>query len=259
MAKPQDNAVAVRETASLPVGCEDFLAGTTGFENAGREDYAIPFLKILQPTSAECKEGESAFIEDARPGMFYDTVNQQVYAGKTGVTFIPCYYRRFGTLWVPLNEGGGFRGIVPLSELDAALSQCNEHYITPEGLQLNDTREWYGLLLNEDGSTTPVLLSLTSTQIKKSKKWLALAGGIKINGQQLKLWAQTYKLTTALEKNDQGSWYGIEFKYTGPVPSKEVFDAAQSFRDIIEQSAAQANYETVAPPVDDDVPFEGQF
>jgi hypothetical protein len=256
--KHEETALAtVEETTAALVGADMFAAdGDSGFEGTGQSDYAIPFLQILQALSPQCTDGDPQYREELRPGMFYNSVTQEAYSGKTGVLFVPSLYRRVGTLWTPRSAGGGFHGSVDSAELEALFAECSQdenfNQVTPDGLHLLDTREWYGLLLDEDMTTfAPVLLSLSKTQLKKSKRWLTLAQGLRVQGRPVKLWSQVYRLTTVPEKNDKGSWAGLEVKHVGNVPSMTLFGEAQRFRDMIRSGAVKAQQPAEMEPFND--------
>jgi hypothetical protein len=236
----------VEEKTNTLVTTNDFAADDddNGFEGTDENDYTIPFLQILQALSAQCSDGDPKFDEKFRPGMFVNSVTEEYYSGKTGLLFVPCLYRRAGTLWTPRDEGGGFRGSVDAVELEALLANCTQdekyNQVTPDGLHLVDTREWYGLVITEDGTKCDrVLLSLCKTQLKKSKRWLTLAQGLRANDKPLKLWSQVYRLTTAPEKNDKGSWAGLQVDHVGNVPSMKVFAEAAAFRELIRSGAVK--------------------
>ena len=96
----------------------------TGFEEAGKESFAIPFLKLLQSLSPQCKKNEPEYIKGAEEGDFFNTVTEKVYPndspegvkGALGVMFIPCYYRPVFNLWQTKLDGGGFRGVVSVAK-----------------------------------------------------------------------------------------------------------------------------------------------
>lgn len=231
-----------------------------GFEDTSRDDYAIPFLSILQAMSPQCTMGKPQYNEDLRPGMFYNSVTEKAYAGKTGVLFVPAKYQRVGILWeAGKNDGTGFRGVLSVAEMEEKLRTCTKddknHDITEDGLVLVNTCQWYGLLLDEEtGATEPVLLSLKSTQLKKSKRWLTLAQNLRHKGQPLPLASQVYRLTSVPEQNDQGAWMGLDVKHVGIVPSVEIYEAAKQFKEMVESGVAKEKYDTETS-VDDEVPF----
>ena len=49
-----------------------------GFENVDSKSLALPFLKILGQLSPQVTQGDSQFISDARPGMIFNTVTNQL-------------------------------------------------------------------------------------------------------------------------------------------------------------------------------------
>ena len=232
-----------------------------GFEGTGQADFAIPFLTILQALSPQCSQGDPQYDENLRPGMFYNSVTKEAYSGKTGILFVPSMYRRVGNLWTPRSEGGGFCGTMDVAQLEGLLANCtqDENYndTTPDGKWLVDTREWFGMLVTDSG-VTPVLLPLKKTQLKKSKRWLTLAQGIRVNGKPVKLWSQVYRLTTVPEKSDKGSWMGLEISHVGNVPSIEMFREAEHFREMIRSGAAKVVQEGEDHPAGD-APFTDQF
>ena len=236
-----------------------------GFEETSSTDYAIPFLKILQALSPECSPGNSAYDEELRPGMFYNSVTHESYKGSEGLLFVPSYYRRVGLLWTPKDDGGGFKGSIDAAQMESILPNCTRddrnNEVTPDGLHLIDTREWYVLIIDPTGeSCTPVLMSLSKTQLKKSKRWLTLAQGLRYKGQPMPLFSQVYRLTTVPEKNDQGSWMGLELAHVGSVPSMNVYAEAKRFREmVISGSVKSASYGTDDPVAAGDVPYTDQF
>lgn len=256
------NVPAITTAAPLPMALDNSVFEAdmgVGFEETSQADYAIPFLSILQALSPQCSPGDSVYDEECRPGMFFNSVTQEHFSGKEGLLFVPCLYLRKGLLWVPKNQGGGFRGTVELSRLESVMADCERDeqtgdFITHEGFALVDTREWYGLAV-DGNKTTPVLMSLSKTQLKKSKRWLTLAQGIRHNGKPMPLFSQVYKLTTIPESNDKGSWMGLEFKHVGTVPSMEIFEEAKSFREMILSGQAKAAMPVGSVDNDDGVPY----
>jgi hypothetical protein len=64
-----------------------------GLENIGSQDVALPFLKILSQLSPQVTAGDSKYIANARPGMIYNTVSDQLYDGPAGIRVVPCFYK----------------------------------------------------------------------------------------------------------------------------------------------------------------------
>ena len=63
----------------LQVNIEQFA--DEGFDNVDSKSLALPFLKVLGQLSPQVTQGDSQFIESARPGMIYNTVTDELYNG----------------------------------------------------------------------------------------------------------------------------------------------------------------------------------
>ena len=253
-AAPAEQAVAAPEVFDMSA-----YAGA-GSETQTAKDIAIPFLKVLQPLSPELDESDAKFIPDAKQGEFLNSVTSQRYGGKEGLLFVPCYYERKQLRWGARAGGGGFKG--ELSELEVAQAREKNllvnfegrDYFTQDGTvdpkrndRLSDSRLHYGLILKDDGSLpSRVLLSLTSTQIKKSKLFNALMRErtIPMPGGTLAIaptFAYSYRLTTVKESNDQGSWYGISIALNERVPTKFIFDMGAAFYTAVKSNEVKVD------------------
>jgi len=85
--------VATREAggAVANINLEQFA--DQGFENVDSKSLALPFLKILGQLSPQVTQGDSQFIPEARPGMIFNTVTNQLYDGQKGISVVPCFYK----------------------------------------------------------------------------------------------------------------------------------------------------------------------
>lgn len=255
-APASEKAVATAETFDM-----GSYAGA-GTESQDAKDIAIPFLKVLQPLSPELDEADGKFIADAKQGQLLNSVTGQLYDGKTGLLFVPCYYERKQLRWGARGAGGGgFKG--EMTEVEVAQAreknelvnfEGRDYFVTSDGKidpkkndRLSDSRLHYGLILKEDGSLpSQVLLSLTSTQIKKSKLFNALMRErtLELPGGKLAIaptFGYSYRLTTVKESNDQGHWYGLAIALNEKVPSKFIFDMGASFYNAVKGGAVKVD------------------
>ena len=60
-----------------------------GFENQSKDDLALPFIDILQPTSPEVVKSQAAQSDGIRAGMIVNRVTGEVFDGKKGIAIIP--------------------------------------------------------------------------------------------------------------------------------------------------------------------------
>jgi hypothetical protein len=76
---------------------------------------------------------------------------------------------------------------------------------------------------------------------------MTLMNGIRIGGVTAPMFSQMYKLTPTPEKNDKGSWSGINITHIGQVTSAELYNAAKQFNSMVRSGAAKATQEGDIP------------
>jgi len=235
MAKNEVAKVASSAVAVIDFGSEQ----ETGFEHTDSSDYAIPFLRVLQSLSPQCKKSDPGYIKGAEEGDFFNTVTEKLYKGDDGVTIVPVHYIHKYNAWA--QDRSGIRGTYTPIQAASINTTQNERFqeITDDGNILTDTREFYIIIVNADGSAEPALLSLSGTQLKKAKKWMAMMQSIRIQGRVAPMFSQMYKLTPQAESNDKGSWSGIKVEHIGSITSVEVYEAAKAFREMVRSGAAK--------------------
>ena len=230
----------------------------TGFEGTTNEDYIIPFIKLLQKMSPEVDQDSGSFIEGAKAGMFIDTGTSELLES---VDFIPCYYHRTIVEWRDRDSGGGFVAQHDVGYEQNFSKDDSGRYITPNGTYLADTRYFFGLRLKSDGDTSPVVVSFTSTQLKKSRTWLTRMQALKFTKRDgsratFPIFSHTWQLTSVPEENERGSWRGYKIDIVGPIQNPALVNAARKAAEMFRSTASR-----VKPPVDGarpaeaDVPF----
>lgn len=263
--KPTEKEVTVATNNALAVVDVSMFAedAGAGMEGATTESFAIPFLSVLQKGSPQVDEASGAALEGAKAGMLYENVSNKLFDGKGGVTIVPCAYRRMFIHWGSREgAGGGFKGeIAPekVAEMRAAgkiVELDGRLYIPmPDGTvnekrcdRISDTRNHYVLIIDPvSGAWKEALLSLTSTQIKKSKMLMSALASVKVNGPNGMITPPTFanyvRATTLPESNDKGTWFGIKFELAGQVDRGEVYAAAKAFHASVAKGGVVAKYE----------------
>lgn len=231
-----------------------------GLEGATREAFAIPFLKVLQDGSPQCKKGQPGYNPNAAPGMLFNTVTGELINGDDGIIFIPCAFQWRYIQWGPRGSEGGYRGEhLPedvTENLNAGVFVRGDDGVIYVGEpnpkksdRIMDTRNHFGLILSEDGTIQQSLLSLSSTQIKKSKQLMGLLSAVRRNGKLPPTWMNKIRITTQTESNDKGSWYGIRIESAGFIDDEEngaaIYDKGKAFHDVIAAGQARVNYNEV--------------
>ena len=259
-ARKNTNEVAKREE-TLPVALEELEAFSgQGFEEADKDAFAIPFIRILQKLSPQLDKNEEAYIEGAEEGQFFNTITGEIYGSEIDV--IPVRYAREFIEWLP-NRGGfkAAHGNDP-SILDRVVSiDDKNNAILDNGNIIQDTRNHFVLLAGklEDG---PVILSLASSGIKHSRKWMSLMNNILIPNTKKKapMFAGVWKLRTIRNSNDEGAWFMIGDKSVTAVEferwvTKEELDAALAAQDLLLSGKAEVNYDSLNEERSEAAPF----
>ena len=183
----------------------------TGFEEVTTENLAIPFIRILAQLSPQVNKRDGAYVEGAEAGHIYNTVQNEVYDGTQGISVIPCYYSRKYVEWTPREKGGGY--IQSYATTDpivktAVKNEMGQDILPDSGNLLSNTSHFFVLHLHKTLGPQRGLITMTSTQLKKGRKWLTQAQQFtakKQNGSimQLPLMSQVYTLKTVEEKNEK--------------------------------------------------------
>lgn len=230
-----------------------------GFEDATASAFAIPFFKVLQSMSKQCKRANPEYVEGAIEGNFFNTVSNEVFDGAKGVLFVPVHFIQKFLEWAgTLDEGGGLVAQHNVLNGEALLAKTTRdadgNDRLPDNHILQDVREHYGIAIHpETGMFMPVVLSMASSQIKKSKRFMSNMGAMKRNPQQPHpdaSYTHIYRLTTVPEKKDQFDFYGLQITHVCGLEKatemgildnpQDLFNAAQEFRSMVRSGKAVA-------------------
>ena len=227
-----------------------------GMENTDRESFAIPFLAVIQKTSPQVDKDTDQYIKGVEAGDLLLTSSNEVFKDEDGVDVVFCGYRRVFLRWAPLDEGGGFKGEIPVEEVAVMRSKGkvieeDGRLFADNGDIIADTRIHYVLVVREDGTFTPAVMSLKSTQIKKSKMLMTQIQSYVAkdsNGKSFTppSFGHVFHAETVAESNDKGSWRGWKLTRTGFVEDSELFNAAIEFHKTVANEGVKVNYEAEA-------------
>lgn len=242
---------------ALPANVADMASYSgAGMENTDRESFAIPFLAVIQKTSPQVDKDTDQYIKGVEAGDLLLTSSNEVFKDEDGVDVVFCGYRRVFLRWAPIDEGGGFKGEIPVEEV-AVLRSRNKiieedgRLFADNGDIIADTRIHYVMVVREDGTFTPAVMSLKSTQIKKSKMLMTqIQSYIAKDGAGKSFtppsFGHVFHAETVAESNDKGSWRGWKLTRKGFVEDSELFQAAIEFHKTVVNEGVKVNYEAEA-------------
>jgi len=260
--KSESKAVAERAQPAVSADVDLFAQDAgAGFEGTGMDDYAVPFLVVLQKMSPQVDPDNPKFVKGATIGSFLNTATGEVYGDRVAV--VPVHYERKFAEWVPREQGGGFRGHhEPESpEVQKASRDDRGRFVTERGTHLMDTRYHFVIVVSENGSGGQALLALSSTQIKASRLWMTAMSSIKMKSKDGRtfvppMFSHIYQLKSVTQQNDQGTWKGVQAEVLRPLSADELalYEAAKKFREQI--VAGKVKVDEAARQEFSDIPME---
>lgn len=269
-----ENVIAAEAANALvaPSGLDEasalaLMAGEAPTSDFKAGDTLVPYLQIVQSTSAYVKRSESAYIVEAREGDIIDTLSLKL---RSEAFVIPVKFEVTYTEWKP-NMGGIVKQWgTDSSGYDAATGDYGAK-VTAAGTEIVPYATYYCLLLDGDGGSQPVVMSLKGNEYKKSRRWNGLLS-TEMRGPNGKpfipqYYARVFKLTTVPESNDKGSWMGWRIEPNGLTLALPdglyLFEKAKVFRESIVAGTARAAQHDEEPQArtaaatdpDQDIPF----
>jgi len=236
-----------------------------GMEDMQREDYALPFLKILQGLSPEVQRGNPKYNADAKAGDFLNSLTGELFSGEEGVFVIRVAFDKKFIEWIPKDLGGGLAKIYNTKDEAEkgrkTLADRANGFNPKLDNDVVETAQIY-CLLNTEAGWRPVVLAWTKTKLKESRRWASLLAeqtatkyGMAPQGEGsevLPCYVFQYRITTRADKNGKGDVYFVPDVGSGPanVAPKSAVRAAQELRAIIKAGQVKVNYEADEPASD---------
>lgn len=261
---PVADSKALTETlkATVPAAfMDDVMADAgAGLEHVTTADQMIPFLRILQSNSPQAIKRNAAYVESAEPSMLINTATTRVYDGEKGCLVIPCTYQRRYTEWWPRDDDAKGaetgKGLVrDWGQDDSILAKTTKDKrnrdVTAQGTYISTDGTFYCLLVDEEtGAHERVVVTMTSTQLKKSRRWNTIMSSFQIPRPDGRgtftppIFYRSYRLTTVPEGNDNGDWFGWAVAPGPLVPElpagADLYNAAKAFREAVNAGLVKA-------------------
>jgi len=184
-----------------------------GFENLESNDFVIPFLRILQKLSPQVDIDAPEYVKGAKPGLFFNTVNNKIYGNK--IELIPITFKKVWLEWLP--ERGGLVGRHKPFSIKVDTSKFTKWTVQGGINIVTECLLFYCLIVDhvEDG---PIVFSLSSTGIKHGKNWNTQIMMTRLpNGKRAPYFSSVWEVTVIKNENNQGVWFQIGSKKTAIV------------------------------------------
>ena len=239
--KMEENKIdAQKQVVSLSAE-ELFADAGAGLENVTPEDLIVPQLKLVQTNSPMVDPNEGAYIKGAKVGDIVNSVTGEFYDGDKGIRVIPVAYRRVFLEFVDREMGGGVVQIHDNPSILSKTTRSEKGQDVLEGGNYIQTTANHYILIIEEGKATPVMAAMSSTQLKKSRRWNSIMAGIRMTGKDGSSfvpasYSHIYSLASSPEKNNKGSWYGWRIDLVGRLEDLNVYNQAKAFAQSVSAS-----------------------
>lgn len=236
-------ALARQQKAGLPAIPQDLadLFGNdanAGMEGMSADDFALPFLRIVQSLSPERKRQDAKYIDGAEEGVIFNTVTRQLYGN--AITVIPVYYDTAVLEWRPRAAGGGF--VARYDTREDALASAEE------GNDLQDISNVY-VLVNNSGDWDHAVLTFKKGARGTAKAWNSKMKMTKLprsDGSKFTppIFAKQYSITTVERSNEKGSWFVFKVDLEGGqfVQDLETYALAKTFHESLLKGVVGADF-----------------
>lgn len=257
MAAPAPGAVAVYDYGAHRGG---------GFEGTTKEDFAIPFLHLLQAQSPQVMRGKPECIPGASAGQLFNSVTGEVFDGEKGIIIVPCCREYITGEWRP-DRGGLVARHDPHSPLVVEARRTAKEFgklKSPTGNDLQDAFLLYCLTLpsaeSQEADDLPIVISFSSTKIKKYKqamsKWRSIKG-------EPPLFAFRVLLRTVPDSNTKGDFFnfdlspavGSNYNESLLPPNHPVFLRGAQLAEQVNSGSVKADYNSQQQPVTEETHF----
>ena len=205
-----------------------------GAQNITQEDLALPFLKVLMPLSPEVNKRDGKYVEGAEPGMIFNSVTKELFDGAKGINVLPCHYLKQYVEWQDRGTSSGSPVAIHKANSDIVSTTTRDKSFKdrlPSGNYLETTANHFVVVLGDSPQTA--LISMKSTSLSVSRKWLTTMMGLKLQGKNglftPPTYSHIYNLKTVQMSNDKGTWFGWDVSKVGPITDQGVYEIAKNF------------------------------
>ena len=238
----------------------------------GRDDIAIPFIRVLQEESPQVKKRDPKYIEDAEAGMIFNTVTGRLYRESTnletrqpdakfpGVIIIPVAYTPSFVEWKP--DRGGFvadhGANADILKKTRKGGKDNKEDVLQNGNTIARSGLYYVFIFDEvTGNVTEAAFALGGTGLTVSRKWNSNIKEVRFKDDKGSfcpaMYAMSYRVATFWDTDHTaGDFFNYRissYKKTeelGPF-GKQIVRAAAKFKKLIEDGGVKTAKDEEAP------------
>jgi hypothetical protein len=184
--------------------------------------------------------------------MIFNSVTKELYDGAKGINVLPCHYLKHYVEWQDRGTSTGSPVAIHKADSDI-MSKVTRDKFNKDRLEngnyIETTANHFVFLLADNPSTA--LISMKSTSLSVSRKWLTSMMGIKLQGKDglftPPTYSHIYNLKSVQMTNDKGTWFGWTYTKVGPVQDTAVYAMAKTFSERISKGEVKVKHGSEEP------------
>lgn len=190
------------EPRSVGVVANAQPSGPKGFEQATTEDYVLPRVELLQPTSPTVIDGKGTI------GSLINNLSKEPL--KSNV-IIPVFLKKNFIRWIPLDQGGGilYRSSDPQDPRVVAETKW-------DGMTKPLCTAYLNFLCLVEGEDTPIMVSFHDTGYQAGRDLLTIARLTRKD-----MFRTRYELTSVKVEGDKGIYFKFKVRKLGPASEEQ--------------------------------------
>lgn len=191
-----------------------------GMENVTAEETMTPRLAIIQALSPQKKKNNGKYIEGAEEGMIFNNVDNTLFEGDEGFSMSVVHFHRYYAEWDAKDRGTLYGYHDTSYDIGSCTRNDNNKLVNAEGHVIEDTYEFFVVVVTPDGEFYPAVISMCSTQIPKAKKLNSQIKQLRLENSQgqsftppafVSLWS----VKTSPESKGENDWFGWDIERQG--------------------------------------------
>ena len=224
--------VAVKED-KVPAKVDWTEAAGLGLEDAAQDEFKLPLIKILYSSNMPDGIEKTVTGTDVVEGCVFNQTSENAYDGKQGFFAVPCMYKRSFNEWQEMDEGNN-RPVAVHKEKPLGLTKNGNKDVLPNGNYVEDTGNWFILILDKDRNVIDQgMITMKSTQKKKSNEWLQKikSNTLLVEGKALNppMYKCIYRMKVARQESNKYKYFGWLIKFEDYLDdNKDIQSLAQS-------------------------------
>ena len=208
--------VAVKED-KVPAKVDWTEDAGLGLEDAAQDEFKLPLIKILYSSNMPDGIEKTVTGTDVVEGCVFYQTSENAYDGKQGFFAVPCMYKRSFNEWQEMDEGNN-RPVAVHKEKPLGLTKNGNKDVLPNGNYVEDTGNWFILILDKDRNVIDQgMVTMKSTQKKKSNEWLQKikSNTLLVDGKPLNppMYKCIYRMNVTRQESNKYKYFGWLIKF----------------------------------------------